>query len=138
MRLEREARGELPLGLPAAQANWAEIEGRLGRLAVVHLLRFGTEVVADPPAGSTDRQSGSQANETNSGAAGLNPHPNPLPLRPSSGQASPGRGNTDHTLTDDKAPSPFAAITTIRPPFGPAPGFGGRIRVLAREVGAAG
>jgi transcription-repair coupling factor (superfamily II helicase) len=69
MRIEREARGDLPIGLPAAQANWSEVESRLQRLSVVELSRFATE---------------------DEGAA--------------------------------------------RPSFAAAPGFGGRIRVLAQEL----
>ncbi|HEX5140909.1 MAG TPA: CarD family transcriptional regulator, partial [Dehalococcoidia bacterium] len=69
MRIEREARGQLPIGLPAAQANWSELQPRLLALKVVELSRFSTE----------------------EGGA-------------------------------------------IRPPFSPAPGFGGRVRILARDL----
>jgi len=43
MRLEREARGQLPIGLPPAQANWIDLQPRFGALATVELQRFGTE-----------------------------------------------------------------------------------------------
>src|SRR5439155_19163955 len=97
MRLEREARGDLPLGLPAAQANWPGIEAMLGRLAVVQLLRFGAEVVRDAPAGDADRQSRSKTDGKDSGGPSLDPHPNPLP--------SPGRANRNLAGRADEAAS---------------------------------
>ncbi|MPZ49581.1 MAG: transcription-repair coupling factor [Dehalococcoidia bacterium] len=69
MRIEREARGQLPDGLPPAQANWTDLQPKLRQRPAFELSRFATE---------------------DSGA--------------------------------------------LRPPFAPAPGFGGRIRVLARDV----
>jgi transcription-repair coupling factor (superfamily II helicase) len=79
MRLEREARGHLPAGLPPAQANWSELQPRLAACSVVELSRF---LSAEPAAG----------------------------------------------MPDDGA---------LRPPFGQAPGYGGRIRVLARDLNQA-
>jgi transcription-repair coupling factor (superfamily II helicase) len=38
MRIEREARGQLPIGLPAAQANWSDLVPRLQRLGVTAAL----------------------------------------------------------------------------------------------------
>ena len=69
MRLEREARGQLPIGLPPAQANWIDLQPRFRALATVELQRFGTEEAG-----------------------------------------------------------------ALRPGFSPAPGFGGRVRVLARDL----
>ncbi len=69
MRIEREARGELPIGLPPAQANWTDLQPRLEAVDVIELARFATE----------------------EGGA-------------------------------------------FRPPFAPAPGFGGRVRILARDL----
>jgi transcription-repair coupling factor (superfamily II helicase) len=69
MRIEREAHGQLPIGLPAAQANWSDLQPALQSLASVELSRFLTEE---------------------------------------------GGG--------------------LRPPFSPAPGFGGRVRILARDL----
>ena len=69
MRIEREARGLLPAGLPPAQANWHDLQPRLEPLRVVELSRFATEEAG-----------------------------------------------------------------ALRPPFVPAPAFGGRIRVLARDL----
>jgi transcription-repair coupling factor (superfamily II helicase) len=43
MRIEREARGELPIGLPAAQANWGELQPRVGIGSVIGLSRFAME-----------------------------------------------------------------------------------------------
>jgi transcription-repair coupling factor (superfamily II helicase) len=43
MRIERESRGLLPLGLPPAQANWSDLQPRLGSLSVIELLRFQSE-----------------------------------------------------------------------------------------------
>ena len=71
MRIEREARGELPIGLPAAQANWADLQQAAGR-TVIELSRFAAE-------------------ETGA----------------------------------------------MRPPFSAAPGYGGRVRVLARDLAEA-
>jgi transcription-repair coupling factor (superfamily II helicase) len=72
MRIEREARGLLPIGLPPAQANWRDLEQKLAALPTVELSRFATE---------------------ESGA--------------------------------------------LRPPFAPASGFGGRVRLLSRELSEA-
>ncbi|HXH23004.1 MAG TPA: hypothetical protein VNN10_13335, partial [Dehalococcoidia bacterium] len=72
MRIEREMRGELPSGLPPAQANWHDLQPSLERHALLELARFATE---------------------ESGAA--------------------------------------------RPPFSAAAGYGGRVRVLARDLGEA-
>jgi transcription-repair coupling factor (superfamily II helicase) len=69
MRIEREARGLLPEGLPTAQANWQDLQTAMTRAATVELSRFYTE---------------------EEGAA--------------------------------------------RPGFSPAPGYGGRLRVLARDL----
>jgi transcription-repair coupling factor (superfamily II helicase) len=69
MRIEREARGLLPPGLPPAQQNWTDLQPALARRPNVELLRFATE---------------------EEGA--------------------------------------------LRPPFAPAPGFGGRVRVLAHDL----
>jgi len=69
MRIEREVRGELPIGLPPAQANWADLQPALGRHGRVHLERFATEEAG-----------------------------------------------------------------ALRPPFGAAPGYGGRVRLLARDL----
>ena len=46
MRIEREARGELPIGLPAAQANWSDLQPELERHGAIELSRFAT---ADAP-----------------------------------------------------------------------------------------
>ncbi len=78
MRIEREARGELPVGLPRAQANWSDLQPQLKRHGAIDLSRFAT---ADAPIALPD-----------------------------------------------------AASDTLRPPFAPAPGFGGRIRTLASEL----
>jgi hypothetical protein len=43
MRIEREARGELPIGLPPAQANWHDLQPLLERHALVELSRFATD-----------------------------------------------------------------------------------------------
>jgi transcription-repair coupling factor (superfamily II helicase) len=69
MRIEREARGQLPSGLPPAQANWTELQEKLRRKRVIELQRFATEEAG-----------------------------------------------------------------AVHPPFGAAGGYGGRIRVLARDV----
>jgi transcription-repair coupling factor (superfamily II helicase) len=69
MRIEREARGQLPAGLPPAQANWTDLQKTLREKRVIELQRFATE-----------------------------------------------EAGADH------------------PPFGAAGGYGGRIRVLARDV----
>jgi transcription-repair coupling factor (superfamily II helicase) len=69
MRIEREARGELPAGLPPAQANWADLQPLLAQHSAVHLERFAT-----------------------------------------------------------------AEGGAVQPPFGAAPGYGGRLRVLARDL----
>jgi len=69
MRIEREARGLLPRGLPPAQANWSDLQPRLDRLAAIELSRFATEEAG-----------------------------------------------------------------ALRPPFSPASGYGGRLRVLARDL----
>jgi transcription-repair coupling factor (superfamily II helicase) len=68
-RIQREAHGLLPAGLPPAQANWSDLQAKLAGLPVIQLSRFLTE---------------------ESGA--------------------------------------------LRPPFAPAPAFGGRVRVLARDL----
>ncbi|HEY7270416.1 MAG TPA: CarD family transcriptional regulator, partial [Dehalococcoidia bacterium] len=72
MRIEREARGELPIGLPAAQANWSDLQQKLAGRAVIELSRFAVEET-----GAT------------------------------------------------------------RPPFAAASGYGGRVRVLARDLAEA-
>jgi transcription-repair coupling factor (superfamily II helicase) len=72
MRLEREARGQLPLGLPPAQSNWHDLQSSLANAGVIELSRFATE---------------------DAGA--------------------------------------------LRPPFGAASGYGGRVRVLARDLAEA-
>ncbi|HEU0075049.1 MAG TPA: CarD family transcriptional regulator, partial [Dehalococcoidia bacterium] len=77
MRIEREARGQLPIGLPAAQANWSDLQPQLERRAI-ELSRFAT--------------------------------------------------------SDAPIPLPDSSSGTMRPPFGPAPGFGGRVRSLAAEL----
>jgi len=77
MRIEREARGQLPIGLPAAQANWSDLQPELERRSAIELSRFATEDV-------------------------------PLDAVP--------------------------IANTTRPPFAPAPGFGGRVRSLAGEL----
>jgi transcription-repair coupling factor (superfamily II helicase) len=69
MRIVREARGDLPIGLLPAQANWSDLLGALAGHAVLELSRFAGE---------------------ESGAG--------------------------------------------RPPFSAAPGYGGRVRVLARDL----
>ncbi|MGE3984014.1 MAG: transcription-repair coupling factor [Dehalococcoidia bacterium] len=43
MRIEREQRGLLPEGLPPAQANWTDLQPKLGNLPVIELLRFLSE-----------------------------------------------------------------------------------------------
>ena len=72
MRIEREARGQLPIGLPPAQANWHDLAAKLVQVRVVELSRFATEEAG-----------------------------------------------------------------ALRPPFGAAPGYGGRVRVLARDLSEA-
>ncbi len=79
MRIEHEARGDLPIGLPAAQANWTDLQSKMTSLAVLELSRFATE---EAPV--------------------------------------------------ESLPAPGA----LRPPFGAPPGFGGRVRILARDLGA--
>jgi len=78
MRIEREARGQLPIGLPAAQANWTDLQPQLQRHGAIELLRFAT---SDAPIALPEESSG-----------------------------------------------------TLRPPFTPAPGFGGRVRALASDL----
>ncbi len=87
MRIEREARGLLPIGLPPAQANWSDLLPRMDARRVVELARFAT---TEPVLlGDADAPAGTDAN----------------------------------------------ASVIIRPPFGPAPGFGGRVRNLAHDLG---
>ncbi len=78
MRIERESRGQLPVGLPAAQANWSDLQPQLKRCGAIELSRFAT--------------------------------------------------------TDALISLPEASPATVRPPFVPAPGFGGRVRALAAEL----
>ncbi len=72
MRVERETRGTLPVGLPPAQANWNDLQPKLANLPTVELVRF--------------------LNEDTGG---------------------------------------------LRPAFGTAPAFGGRVRILAQEMAQA-
>ncbi len=69
MRIEREQAGQLPAGLPPAQANWRDLTAALRDRAVIELSRFATEEAG-----------------------------------------------------------------ALRPPFVPASGYGGRIRLLARDL----
>ncbi|HEX5370753.1 MAG TPA: CarD family transcriptional regulator, partial [Dehalococcoidia bacterium] len=87
MRIEREARGLLPIGLPPAQANWSDLLPRMDARRVVELARFATT--------------------------------EPVLL---------GDGGEPGAIVS-------SVSTTIRPPFGPAPGFGGRVRILAHDLG---
>ena len=79
MRIERESRGQLPVGLPAAQANWSDLQPQLEDCGAIELSRFAT--------------------------------------------------------TDAPIPLPNASPDTLRPPFTAPPGFGGRVRALAAELG---
>ncbi len=42
MRIEREARGQLPIGLPAAQANWGDLQPQIELHGAIELSRFAT------------------------------------------------------------------------------------------------
>jgi transcription-repair coupling factor (superfamily II helicase) len=95
MRIEREARGLLPIGLPPAQANWTDLQSRLETRRVVELARFAT---AEPALASDESRQ------------------------------PPFSGGLEE-------PPKFKADSDVsRPPFSPAPAFGGRVRILARDL----
>ncbi len=138
MRIEREARGELPIGLPAAQSNWHDLQRKLAAHAVVELLRFGAEM---PPSPAAPLSGGKRGGHRRAGDGAA--YPSATAGERIDSSATPQNDNDEGTQSDsyegpqnDGYEGPQNDGLVIRPPFVPAPGFGGRIRLLAREVKA--